>query len=311
MRLPLRLRLPRKIRRPRNRKVAVGLVILVVLVVIAIIGPTLVSALLGQTAGRLHAGGPLEPPSGRHWLGTTTAGEDVLAQLVTGTRTSLLVGLTGGAISTTLAVLLGVISGYSTGKAGAALTAFVNVFLVIPGLPLLIIIASYTQGRGGWIMVALIIGLTSWPGGARVKRAQTLSLRNRDFVQAARYAGESRVRIVLLEVAPHLAPLIASTFLFAVVSSIAAEAGLNFIGAGNPNTVSWGTMLFWAQSQGALLSGAWWWFAPPGLCIALIGTAAGLINFGVDELSDPRLRARSPKAHRKAGRATAAIAEAS
>ncbi|NUR85575.1 MAG: ABC transporter permease, partial [Nonomuraea sp.] len=198
-------------------------------------------------------------------------------------------------------------SGYSTGKAGAALTAFVNIFLVIPGLPLLIIIASYTQGRGGWIMVAVIIGLTSWPGGARVKRAQTLSLRNRDFVHAARYAGESKARIVLLEVAPHLMPVIASTFLFAVVGSIAAEAGLDFIGAGNPNTVSWGTMLFWAQSQGALLSGAWWWFAPPGLCIALIGTAAGLINFGVDELSDPRLRTGNSRSRRKPSPAVAEV----
>ncbi|OKI54846.1 ABC transporter permease [Micromonospora sp. CB01531] len=295
---------------PRNRKVAVGLVILLVLVAVAVVGPVLISMLLGQHAGELHAGGSLEPPSGRHWLGTTTAGEDVLAQLVTGTRTSLLVGLTGGAISTGLAVLLGVISGYSTGKTGAALTAFVNIFLVIPGLPLLIIIASYTQGRGGWIMVAVIIGLTSWPGGARVKRAQTLSLRNRDFVQAARYAGESKVRTVLFELVPHLAPLIASTFLFAVVSSIAAEAGLTFIGAGNPTTISWGTMIFWAQTQGALLSGAWWWFVPPGLCIALVGTAAGLINFGVDELSDPRLRGRRAGGRRKARQVPAAVVEA-
>ncbi len=294
------MRALRRIGWPENRKVQVGLIILIVLVVIAAVGPVLVSHLLGQTAGRLHAGPALQPPSPAHWLGTTASGEDVLAQLVTGARTSLLVGLTGGAISTGLAVLLGVISGYSSGRSGAALTAFINVFLVIPGLPLLIIIASYARGQGGWILVAVIIGLTSWPGGARIKRAQTLSLRNRDFVSAARYAGESRLRIVLLEIAPHLAPVIASTFLFAVVSSIAAEAGLDFIGAGNVNTVSWGTMLFWAQSQGALLGGAWWWFAPPGLCIALIGTAAGLVNFGVDEISDPRLRSRRVPRRRRA-----------
>ena len=303
------MRLLRKLRWPRNRKVAVGLTILLVLIAVAAIGPVLVSALLGQSASKLHAGGVLEAPSGRHLLGTTTAGEDVLAQLVTGTRTSVLVGLTGGVISTALAVLLGVLSGYSTGKTGAALTAFVNIFLVIPGLPLLIIVASYTQGRGGWFMVAVIIGLTSWPGGARVKRAQTLSLRNRDFVQAARYAGESRIRLVLREVAPHLAPVIASTFLFAVVGSIGAEAALDFIGAGDPTSVSWGSMLYWAQSQGALLSGAWWWFAPPGLCIALIGTAAGLINFGVDELSDPRLRKHRPRTLRKAQPALAEVTQ--
>ncbi|MCL2551045.1 MAG: ABC transporter permease [Actinomycetia bacterium] len=283
-------RLP--IRVPANRKVRFGLLIFLVLVLVAAFGPLFVSHVLGQSPTRLHAGGALESPSGKHWLGTTSSGQDVLAQLVAGTRTSLLVGLVGGAIATALAVLLGVLSGYSTGRSGAALTAFVNIFLVIPGLPLLILVASYTRGRGGWVTVAVIIGLTSWAGGARAKRAQTLSLRNRDFVAAAGYSGESRARILFLEVMPHLAPVIASTFLFSVVGSIAAEAGLDFIGAGHASTVSWGTMLYWVQSQGALQSGAWWWFLPPGLCIALVGTAAGLVNFGVDELADPRLRTR-------------------
>jgi peptide/nickel transport system permease protein len=258
------------IRVPANRKVRFGLVIFLVLVLVAAFGPLFVSHVLGQSPNRLHAGGNLESPSGRHWLGTTSFGQDVFAQLVAGTRTSLLVGLIGGAIATALAVLLGVLSGFSTGRSGAALTAFVNIFLVIPGLPLLILVASYTRGRGGWVTVAVIIGLTSWAGGARAKRAQTLSLRNRDFI--------------------------ASTFLFSVVGSIAAEAGLDFIGAGHASTVSWGTMLYWVQSQGALQSGAWWWFLPPGLCIALVGTAAGLVNFGVDELADPRQRSRGSRA---------------
>lgn len=280
------------IRVPANRKVRIGLAVLLVLVLVAAFGPLFVGHVLGQSPDRLHAGGNLQSPSGSHWLGTTAFGQDVLAQLVAGTRTSLLVGLIGGAIATTLAVLLGVLSGYSKGRSGGALTAFVNIFLVIPGLPLLILVASYTRGRGGWLTVAVIIGLTSWAGGARAKRAQTLSLRNRDFVAASTYSGDSRARILLVEVIPHLAPVIASTFLFSVVGSIAAEAGLDFIGAGNASTVSWGTMLYWVQSQGALQSGAWWWFLPPGLCIALVGTAAGLINFGVDELADPRLRTR-------------------
>ncbi|MEU6852711.1 ABC transporter permease [Actinacidiphila alni] len=282
-----------RFRVPANRKVRVGLAVFLLLILVAAFGQLFVGHVLGQSPNRLHAGGNLESPSGRHWLGTTSFGQDVFAQLVAGTRTSLLVGLIGGAIATALAVLLGVLSGYTTGRSGAALTAFVNIFLVIPGLPLLILVASYTRGRGGWLTVAVIIGLTSWAGGARAKRAQTLSLRNRDFVEAANYSGESRTRILLLEVIPHLAPVIASTFLFSVVGSIAAEAGLDFIGAGHAGTVSWGTMLYWVQSQGALQSGAWWWFLPPGLCIALVGTAAGLINFGVDELADPRLRTRT------------------
>lgn len=284
-----------RIRVPDNGKVRVGLSLLGALALVAAVGPELVTHLLGQSATRLHAGPALASPSGRHWLGTTASGEDILAQLVAGTRTSLLVGLIGGAISTSLAVALGVVSGYSTGRVGAALTAFVNIFLVIPGLPLLILVISYTRGRGGWLLVALIIGLTSWAGGARVKRAQTLSLRSREFVKAAAYAGEPQWRVVLTEVVPHLAPVIASTFLFSIVASIGAEAGLDFIGAGNAGSVSWGTMLHAAVSQGALLSGAWWWFIPPGIGIALVGTAAGLVNFGVDELSDPRLRTRRPR----------------
>ncbi|MGW7680967.1 ABC transporter permease [Kribbella sp. NPDC054772] len=273
-----------------DRKVTVGLVVLALMLLIALVGPVFVSAVLGQSPTKLHAGPPMAAPSGDHWLGTTSSGVDVFAQFITGTRVSVFVGLVGGTISTFLAVLFGLVSGYHTGKAGAALTGFVNIFLVIPGLPLLLLIASYTRGRGGWPAVALIIGLTSWAGGARVKRAQTLSLRNRDFVAAARYSGDKQSRVLFLEVVPHLAPVIASTFLFAVVGSIAAEAGLDFIGAGNTNTVSWGTMLYWAQSQGALQTGAWWWFLPPGLGIALVGTAAGLVNFGIDELSDPRRR---------------------
>jgi peptide/nickel transport system permease protein len=274
----------------RDRKVTVGLTILGVMLLIAVFGPLVVSGVLGKSPTALHAGPPMAAPSGDHWLGTTSSGVDVFAQFVTGTRVSVSVGLVGGTISTFLAVVFGLISGYHQGKVGAALTGFVNIFLVIPGLPLLLLIASYTRGRGGWPAVALIIGLTSWAGGARVKRAQTLSLRHRDFVAAARYSGDKQSRVLFLEVVPHLAPVIASTFLFAVVGSIAAEAGLDFIGAGNTNTVSWGTMLYWAQSQGALQSGAWWWFLPPGLGIALVGTAAGLVNFGIDELSDPRRR---------------------
>ncbi|WUJ70880.1 ABC transporter permease [Kribbella soli] len=288
-----------------DRKVTVGLVILAVMLLIALVGPVLVGSVLGQSPTKLHAGPALAGPSADHWLGTTSSGVDVFAQFITGTRVSVFVGLVGGTISTFLAVLFGLVSGYHTGRTGAALTGFVNIFLVIPGLPLLLLIASYTRGRGGWAAVALIIGLTSWAGGARVKRAQTLSLRNRDFVAAARYSGDKQSRVLFMEVVPHLAPVIASTFLFAVVGSIAAEAGLDFIGAGNTNTVSWGTMLYWAQSQGALQSGAWWWFLPPGLGIALVGTAAGLVNFGIDELSDPRrrtLRAGSRPKRRKVRR---------
>ncbi|WP_214317414.1 ABC transporter permease [Nonomuraea sediminis] len=273
----------------RNRKVVAGVVIIAFFVLMAVAGPFLVEA-FGLSATRMDTANPLLAPSARHPLGTTMMGEDVLAQLVVGTRTSLLVGLVAGTIAVTLSVLVGVTGAYLGGKADAVLTTLTNVFLVMPGLPLLIIVASYVRGRGGWLLVALIIGLTAWPWGARQKRAQTLSLRSRDFVMAAELSGESKWRIIAFELIPNLLPLISTGYLGAVIASIFADAGLSFIGLGNINITSWGSMLYWSNNQQALVQGAWWWFVPPGACIALLGTAAGLINFGIDELTNPRLR---------------------
>jgi len=281
----------RRIALPNNRKVRAGLGIVAFFALVAAFGPVVVTHVLHQSASAVNQAEQLQAPSGRHLLGTTQTGEDVLAQLMVGTRTSLLIGLVAGTIATVLGVVLGVTSAYVGGKLDALLTVFTNVFLVLPGLPLLIIVASYLKGRGGWFLVALIIGLTGWAGAARVKRAQALSLRRREFVTAAEMAGERPMRIIVSELVPHLAPLISSTFVFSVVGGIFAEAGLDFIGAGNVNSVSWGTMLYWSQAEGALTTGAWWWFIPPGACIALVGFAAGLINFGIDEISDPRHRA--------------------
>ena len=274
-----------------NGKVRAGLAIIAFFVLLAIAGPVIASATLHVSATAIDPQQSLLPPSAAHPLGTTQVGQDVFAQLMTGARISLLIGLISGLIATTLAVLAGVSAGYLGGKADAALSAFTNVFLVLPGLPLLIIIASYVKGRGGWLIIALIIGLTSWPWAARQKRAQTLSLRHRDFVTAAEQIGERRWRIIIFEVIPNLAPLISSTFVTAVVAGIFADAGLDFIGVGDVNVVSWGTMMYWAENAQALSQGAWWWFTAPGACIALIGAAGGLVNFGVDEISNPRLRA--------------------
>ncbi|WP_225830189.1 ABC transporter permease [Streptomyces sp. NK08204] len=252
----------------------------------------------------------MRPPSAAHPFGTTATGEDVLAQMVVGSRVSLLVGLIAGAVTTSVSVVVGVAGGYLGGRTDAVLTALTNVSLVIPGLPLLIIIASYVQGRGGPLTTALIISLTSWPWGARQKRAQTLSLRGRDFVTAAEMTGESRWGIITRELIPQLAPIISVSFLSAVVLSMFADAGLSFIGLGDINSVSWGSMMYWAQNGSALTLGAWWWFVPPGACIALIGVAAGLVNFGIDEISDPRLRQPARKVREQAraarlGRTTA------
>lgn len=214
----------RRLKLPPNPKVRVGIAIFVFFALLALLGPFVVQNVMGLSPSDVDTAQAMELPSAKHLLGTTATGEDVFAQLVVGSRISLLVGLVAGVITTTLSVLVGVAGGYLGGRADSFLTAATNVCLVIPGMPLLIIVASYVQGRGGWLTVALVIGLTAWPWGARQKRAQTLSLRHRDFVSAAEMTGESRWGVITRELIPSLAPIISVSFLGAVVGSMFADS---------------------------------------------------------------------------------------
>lgn len=288
-----------------NTKVRAGIGIIVFFALFAVFGPVITSDVMHLSPSLVDGTAMWKGPSSAHPLGTTSEGQDVLAQLAVGARASLLTGVVAGTIATVLAVLFGVTAGYLGGKADAALSAMTNIFLVLPGLPLLIIVASYVKGRGGWELIALIIGLTGWPWAARQKRVQTLSLRRRDFVTAAEQVGESRWRVIGFEIIPNLAPLISATFVSSVIACIFADAGLDFIGVGNINITSWGTMMYWSENSQALSNGAWWWFVAPGACIALIGAAGGLVNFGVDELSNPRLRAATRKSLKYAKKSAA------
>ncbi|OIV35897.1 ABC transporter permease [Mangrovactinospora gilvigrisea] len=231
-----------------------------------------------------------QPPSGHHLLGTTGSGEDVLAQTIAGARGSLVVGLVSALISTALGILFGVCAGFFGGVADTVLNFITNLFIVMPVFALTLIVAGYLNNTGT-MTIALIIGVFGWAGGARSLRAQTMSLRGRDHVQAMRMLGESRTRLVFSEVLPRLYPLISAMFLHAVIGGVLAEAGLAFLGVSSPNTISWGTMIQNAQNQNAIINGLWWWFLPPGFCIAALGTATGLINFGIDEIANPRLGA--------------------
>jgi peptide/nickel transport system permease protein len=231
----------------------------------------------------------LEGPSSRHWFGTTHLGQDIFSQVLVGTRSVMLVGLTAGVVATILAVIVGVTSGYLGGTPGEGLSALSNVFLVIPALPLIIIIGSALPS-GGDYLVAVVIGFTSWAWGARVLRAQTLSLRGREYVEAARASGESTWRIIFFEILPNLTAVIASSFVGTVIFAVMSEITLAFVGVSSFSNWNWGTILFWAQSQQALAQGAWWWFVPAGLAIAVLGTALSLLNFGIDEFVSPRLR---------------------
>ncbi|MBB5083791.1 ABC transporter permease [Nonomuraea endophytica] len=265
-------------------KIRIGAGILVFFALMALAGPLLISA---DPAATSDAG--LQGPSGAHWLGTTQTGQDILTQIVYGSRVSLGVGVLSAVIATAFAIAVGLVGGYFGGAVDEVLSVLTNIFLVLPALPLIIVLAGYLPQRGV-ASVAVVIAVTGWAWGARVLRAQTLSVRRRDFVEAARASGEGPIRVIFFEILPVLLPVIATSFLATVVGAILAEAGLSFLGLADLSTVSWGSMLYFAQNGQALLIGAWWWFVPPGLCIALIGTGLALVNFGLDEIANPRLR---------------------
>ena len=223
-------------------------------------------------------------------MGTTTIGQDIFRQLVQGTRLSVLIGFTCGLLTTLVAIIIGVTGGYFGGWVDEALSLISNVFLVIPQLPLIIVLAALVPTGRGPGTVIIVITLTGWAWGARVMRSITLTLRQRDYVQAARASGEGPLRLIFFEIVPNMGAIIATNFIFATISAILTEATLEFLGLSDLSQVSWGTMLYWAQNNDALLGGQWSWYIPPGLCIALLCTSLALINSGIDSIVNPRLR---------------------
>jgi peptide/nickel transport system permease protein len=212
------------------------------------------------------------------------------------------VGFAAGFLAVAVALAIGIGGGVIGGWGDDALNLLTNVVLVIPVLPLIVIVSEYLKSSG-LTSTIFVIALTSWAGAARVLRGMTLSVRSRDYVRAARVSGERTWRIVIVEILPNLLPWIVSCFIFGVIFAILTQAGLAFIGLENPNILSWGNMLYWAENSEALSYGAWWWFVPPGFCIALFGTGLALVNFGLDQILNPRLRVYKPPKHQRLARA--------
>ena len=265
-----------------------GVIVLGVFLLIAIIGPEVTPYNPGTTT-------PLQaaPPSAGHLLGTTQTGQDVMSQLLVGVRLTLELAFWVGLIATGLSVIVGVTAAYSGGLVDEFLSLMTNVFLVIPALPLLIVLLGFLSGTSsgqGQLPVIFVLSLLGWPWGARVIRAQALSIRSRDFIAAARETGERSWRIIGWDVIPNMVSLIAASFVNTVLYAVGASVALAFIGLTDPNQWSLGTMLYWAELGNALQIGAWWWYVPPGLAIAFLGTALVLLNTGIDELTNPRLR---------------------
>src|SRR5689334_21600676 len=268
-----------------SRKAMVGVGILFVFCLLAAV-PQLFTDV--RDPNRLQFDPSLHP-SGAHWLGTTSLGQDIWAQLVYGTRQSLVIALVAGGFATVLSVLIGVSAAYLGGIADEVLSMITNVFLVLPTFPLIIVLATYA-GKGTTFVILIVLVVTGWSYGANQLRAQALSLRNRDFLESARVRGERCSYIIVVEVLPTMTSLIVAYFLGAALYSVLTAAGLQFLGLGDPNSISWGTMLYWSQNQQALQTGMPLWSIAPGLCVALLGAAFALVNYAFDEVSNPALR---------------------
>lgn len=296
----------------RSGKLIAGIVIVGLITLFGIFGP-----MIAQPP-RDSDNDALLPPSPEHWLGTTKLGYDVFSQLAWGTQGSLFIGLVAGIVALLLAVVFGVFAGYFGGVLDEVLTLFTNIVLVIPGLPVVMVIAAYVQNAEGLgplarssLLVALVLGITGWAGSAVVLRAQARSLRTREYVAAARVAGEKPGRIIFVEILPNLVPLLAAQFIFGVIFAVLGEAGLSYLGLGPTGSITLGTMLNDAQTGQAVGTGAWWWFVPPGAIIAALGAGLSLINFAIDEVVNPKLRLapENAKRQRKAARAGKGIAD--
>ncbi len=268
----------------RSRKILIASTILIVLVALAIVGP-----LLRPGDPNAFTGPVAAAPSADYWFGTTTFGQDVFAQFVSGLGATFMIGLAGGGLAAVIGVVVGFVAGYRGGLVDEILSGFTNVVLVIPTLALLLVVTAFLQARG-LLVEAVFIGLTSWPWAARAIRAQTFSLNAREFVDLARITGMPARRIIFSEIAPNMSSYLFMTFILLFGGSILIAASLDFIGLGPTEGTSLGLMMYNAVAWSALQLGLWWWFIPPGIGITAIVGALYVMNVGLDEIFNPRLR---------------------
>jgi peptide/nickel transport system permease protein len=269
----------------RNRKSRTGLVMVGFMVLVALIAP-LISVAHPNDFNILAT---RQAPSWHHLFGTTDQGSDIFSQVVLGARRSLLLGAAAGALATALAAFLGITAAYAGGVVDEVVNFLTNVFLTIPPIPLLIVVSGYLKSRGMGTMI-LVLALVLWAFEARILRGQALSLKSRDFVQAAKAAGESTWRIVLGELMPNMVSRIAAAFVLVFYVALLTDAGLEFLGLGDMSKTSWGVTLYWAQTNSTVLQGEWWPFLFPGLALSFTVLGLVLVLAGIDEVSNPRLR---------------------
>ncbi len=268
----------------RDKRILFGAGVVMFFVVLSIVGP-----MIDPHDPLAYVGPQSSPPDGTFWFGTTTFGEDVFAQFVNGLQSTFIVGLLGGGLAGLVGVLVGFVAGYRGGIIDELLNMLTNVVLVIPTLAVLIVFAAFLEARGV-IIEAIFIGLTSWPWAARAVRAQTFSLRSREFVDLASLSGLSSWRIMFQEIAPNMGSYLFMTFILLFGGAVLIAATLDFIGLGPTDGISLGLMMNNAVLWSALQLGLWWWFIPPGVGITAIVGSLYVMNVGLDEIFNPKLR---------------------
>lgn len=265
-----------------------GLFIFLLFVFASVFAEILAPYPIGPTQGDRNY--ILKPPSSKYLLGTDELGRDMLSMILYGGKVSLTIGILATLITAIIGTLVGVTAGYFGGKTEEILMRFTDVFLVIPGLPLMIVLASLL-GATFWNMI-LVIGIQGWTGTARVLRAQVLSLKEKLFIESARSIGASDTRIIIRHIIPNVLPLIVAQMVLRIGSSILSASSLSFLGLGDPTHMSWGMTLHYAFSVGSLFSNFYWYLIPPGLCITLVVLSFTFIGYALDQIVNPRIRER-------------------
>jgi ABC-type dipeptide/oligopeptide/nickel transport system permease subunit len=269
----------------RNRKSRLGLSMVVFMILFAALAPL-------YTVDDPNAFSLLDArqaPSWNHLFGTTDQGSDIFSQVALGARHSLLLGAAAALLATGVAAVLGITAAYRSGIVDDGVNFLTNVFLTIPPIPLLVVIAGYLSNRGMTTMI-IVLALVLWAFEARILRGQALSLVNRDFILAAKASGESTRRIVFGELMPNMVSRIGAAFVVVFYVALLTDAGLEFLGFGDMSKTSWGVTLYWAQVNSTVLQGEWWPFFFPGAALAFTVLGLVLLLAGIDEVSNPRLR---------------------
>ncbi|MGM0689366.1 MAG: ABC transporter permease [Bacillota bacterium] len=271
----------------QNAMGLIGLIILLFFTLMALLGPYLVTITTMTVDGITQV---LHPPVRGYWLGTDDLGKDILAGVIIGSRVSLLVGVAATAISMVIGTVIGIVSGFYGRAVDSVLMRITDVFLVIPWLPLMLVMAALLGPSLGNII--FVIGITSWAGTARIIRSQTLSIKERPYVERARAIGSGDTHLMYYHILPNVFPLIFANTVLVAAIAILSETTLSFLGMGDPTQVTWGMMLHFAFSMGAVSFGAWWWLLPPGICVVLVVLSFTFIGYALDEVLNPKLRRR-------------------